>query len=165
MNESLPEKPNPEDKNHRAPGRVGEDEFPLPEVVKPGAARAESQAVSQDQARVEKEKRELEDLIQPMLMWGVIISSALMLLGLLLGLIQGAPVPESVPPFGQILPMAVAFRPAGIMALGLLVLIATPILRVAGSVLAFIYERDWRYALVTFVVFLIVLTSILLGRG
>ncbi len=164
MNESLPEKPNLEDKNHRAPGHVGEDEFPLPEAVKPGATST-VQPLSAEQSRVEKEKRELEDLIQPMLMWGVIISSALMLLGLLLGLIQGAPVPESVPPFGQILPMAVAFRPAGIMALGLLVLIATPILRVAGSVLAFIYERDWRYALVTFVVFLIVLTSILLGRG
>jgi uncharacterized membrane protein len=49
--------------------------------------------------------------------------------------------------------------------LGLLVLIATPILRVIGSTLAFLYERDWRYALITFVVLLVVTLSLLLGRG
>jgi uncharacterized membrane protein len=51
------------------------------------------------------------------------------------------------------------------LALGLLVLIATPILRVVGSILAFLYERDWRYAGVTTVVLIVVLISLLLGKG
>lgn len=53
----------------------------------------------------------------------------------------------------------------GFLALSLSVLIATPIARVFGSLIAFIYERDWRYARITLVVFLIVLTSMVLGRG
>ena len=59
--------------------------------------------------------------------------------------------------------LALAFQPPGLLALGLLVLIATPILRVLGSVIGFIVERDWRYALITSIVFLIVVASILLG--
>ena len=57
-----------------------------------------------------------------------------------------------------------ALRPSGFLAFGLLVLIATLILRVFGSMIAFVYERDWRYAGITFVVFLIVVTSILLRQ-
>ena len=47
--------------------------------------------------------------------------------------------------------------------LGLLCLIATPIMRVAGSVLIYAYERDWRYALATFVVLTIVIVSLIVG--
>jgi len=47
----------------------------------------------------------------------------------------------------------------------LLVLIATPILRVAGSIFAFLHERDFLYAGITAFVLLIVLASLLLGKG
>ena len=38
---------------------------------------------------------------------------------------------------------AIALDPRGIIQLGLLLLIATPVARVAFTVLAFAYERDW----------------------
>ena len=59
----------------------------------------------------------------------------------------------------------VSLRPSGFLALGLLVLIATPILRVVGSILAFIYERDWRFAGITFLVLIIVMVSLVLGEA
>lgn len=113
--------------------------------------------------RKAKEKRDLDRIIHSLLVWGVVISSAVMLVGLLIAVITAQPVPEHVPPFGQIIPEVLALQPGGILALGLLILIATPIMRVVSSIFAFIYERDWRYALVTFIVFLIVLVSIFLG--
>lgn len=115
-------------------------------------------------SQVEKEKRDLDRMIQPMLAGGVALASLMMVVGLLLGALRGIPIPHSLPPFGEILPLVESLQPAGWLALGLLVLIATPILRVAGSVIAFLIERDWRYAFITFIVFLIVLSSILLGR-
>ena len=47
---------------------------------------------------------------------------------------------------------ALALHGRGLIQLGLLLLIATPIARVAFSVVAFIYERDWTYVLVTLIV-------------
>lgn len=112
-----------------------------------------------------QEKRNLDRIIHSLLVWGVWLSSTVMLFGLGVAAVTGKPVPGSVPPFQQLIPQALALQPGAILALGLLILIATPILRVVSSVFAFIYERDWRYALITFIVFLIVMTSIYLGRG
>jgi uncharacterized membrane protein len=51
--------------------------------------------------------------------------------------------------------------PAGIIQLGLLVLIATPIARVIFSVFAFAAERDWLYVVITLIVLAILLVSLL----
>ncbi len=110
-----------------------------------------------------KKKHDLELVIHQMLVWGVIVSSALMLLGLLIAVIQGTSVPDQVPPMNEVIAQALQLRPAGVMALGLLALIATPILRVLFSIFGFLYERDYRFALVTLVVFLVVLASIFFG--
>jgi uncharacterized membrane protein len=48
---------------------------------------------------------------------------------------------------------------------GLLLLIATPVLRVAISVLAFVYQRDRTFVVITSVVLALLLTSFALGRG
>jgi len=48
---------------------------------------------------------------------------------------------------------------------GLLLLIATPVLRVAVSVLAFVYQRDRVFVVITTVVLAVLLTSFVLGRG
>lgn len=112
-------------------------------------------------------KTEEKDLMQSFLHWmlliGISISTFLLLSGLILAIFTGQQVPAEVPAFDQIIPDLLAYRPIGLLTLGILVLIATPILRVFGSVLAFVYERDWRYAGITFIVFLIVILSIFLG--
>lgn len=57
-----------------------------------------------------------------------------------------------------------AFRGQAIIVLGLLVLILTPIMRVAISIAAFLEERDWFFAAITAAVLAILLFSFWLGR-
>ena len=54
-------------------------------------------------------------------------------------------------------------RGQAMVIVGLILLIATPVLRVAVSIFAFIYERDRRYVLITTLVLLLLLVSFLLG--
>jgi uncharacterized membrane protein len=60
---------------------------------------------------------------------------------------------------GGILADARALRGRGLMQLGVLMLIATPIVRVALSTVVFLRQRDWLYTVIT----LIVLTLLLYG--
>jgi uncharacterized membrane protein len=55
---------------------------------------------------------------------------------------------------------ALAFHPRGIIQIGILLLIATPVARVAFTVFAFAYERDWTYVLVTLIVLGLLLYSL-----
>jgi uncharacterized membrane protein len=55
--------------------------------------------------------------------------------------------------------------PLAVIALGLLVLIATPVLRVAVSIVTFALERDWVYVAITTLVLCILIASFLLGAG
>ena len=48
--------------------------------------------------------------------------------------------------------------------LGLLLLIATPVLRVGISIVAFLLQRDWIYTLITAAVFGLLLLSFLFGK-
>ncbi len=57
-----------------------------------------------------------------------------------------------------------SFRSRGIIQLGLLLLIATPVARVAFSVLAFALQRDRTYVAVTFIVLGVLIYS-LVGGG
>ena len=59
---------------------------------------------------------------------------------------------------------AVSLRSEAIIQLGLLVLIAVPIVRVSVSIVAFLLKRDWLYSLVTLLVLVILLFGLLGGR-
>ena len=63
-----------------------------------------------------------------------------------------------------ILSEALSLRTSGVIQLGLLFLIATPIARVAFSILAFALQRDRTYTIVTLVVFAILIYSLTVGR-
>ncbi|HXX24863.1 MAG TPA: DUF1634 domain-containing protein [Terriglobia bacterium] len=58
-----------------------------------------------------------------------------------------------------------AFRGRGLIQLGLLLLIATPVARVAFSVAAFALQRDRLYVVVTLIVFAILIYSLAGGHG
>ena len=60
---------------------------------------------------------------------------------------------------------ALSLRGRGLIQLGLLLLIATPIARVAFSFFAFLCQRDWVYVVITFVVLGLLSYSLLGGRG
>jgi uncharacterized membrane protein len=60
---------------------------------------------------------------------------------------------------------ALKFRARGIIQLGLLLLIATPVARVAFSIGAFAAERDRLYVAVATIVFIILICSLMGGQG
>jgi uncharacterized membrane protein len=58
-----------------------------------------------------------------------------------------------------------AFRARGLIQLGLLVLIATPVARVVFSLFAFMHQKDWKYAVFTAIVLGLLLYSLLGSAG
>lgn len=112
-----------------------------------------------------KRAHNLNEVVHHVLIFGLTLSTVLILIGLGLDFVDHRQVPTSVPGFLETLRRTAALRPSGFLTLGLLVLVATPILRVIGSTLAFLYERDWRYAAITFFVLVVVSLSLLLGQG
>jgi uncharacterized membrane protein len=57
------------------------------------------------------------------------------------------------------------FDGQALVIVGLFILIATPIMRVAVSILAFIYQEDRVFVFITSVVFCLLLLSFVLGKG
>ena len=118
-------------------------------------------------------ERKFDESISLVLRTGVIIAACLVLAGGVVYVIQqdGAirdyhsfkSEPPELRSVSGILYAALAFRAPALIQIGLLVLIATPIARVALSVAMFLYEKDWTYVAVTLVVLAMLLYS-LLGR-
>ena len=109
-------------------------------------------------------------VISWILQGGVLISAAVVCVGLLL--LFRHPEQLSAQQFlvfphtlGQIKDGLLALHPQAFVALGLLLLIATPVMRVAISILAFALEHDRRYVVITSIVLAILLISFLSGKG
>lgn len=159
----------------RSPGRPAAGVHVAPDIARrvltPEPARVHvapdiaRRVLTPEPAAGDHERRDLDEVVHGVLIVGLALSTALMLLGVGLELARGTPLPEAVAGLGQVLPRVAALRPSGFLTLGLLVLIATPILRVVGSVAAFVYERDWRFAGVTALVLVVMIVSIVLGKG
>jgi uncharacterized membrane protein len=116
----------------------------------------------------------LDEKLGILLRTGVLISAVVVLGGGILYLIHagfGRPnyrvfhgEPADLRSVPGILKDAFSLRPTGLIQLGLLLLIATPITRVAFSVLAFAQQRDPTYVIVTLIVFTLLIYS-LVGGG
>lgn len=76
--------------------------------------------------------------------------------------VSAADVPRSILEFGSAL---TAFHPSAIIALGLLLLIALPIVRVALTVFIFLFERDYIYLGITLFVLAVLLSGIIFGKA
>jgi uncharacterized membrane protein len=122
----------------------------------------------------------VEQVMGNLLRIGVIASALVVFLGGLLYLMHdgGQPAPKLHEFHGQpeplrspaaILREAAALDPLGLIMLGLLLLIATPVARVLFSVAAFALQRDRLYVLFTLLVLAVLLYSLfngyLTGRG
>jgi len=107
-------------------------------------------------------------LVSGILIVGASVSATLLLVGLLTSFLVGweeslvgaAPRTAPLTDLASIPASPAAVRPVGIAQLGLLVLIATPVERVAASVIAFLLEGDRLYAGITFAVLVILLVSL-----
>jgi len=107
----------------------------------------------------------IERVIRGILLGGIAASVALMVAGLVLGVARGGGLPRGVVPLAELPRALAALRPAAYLSLGLIVLIGTPFVRVAGSLVVFVKERDRRYVLVSASVFLVMCLGVLLGRA
>ncbi len=103
-------------------------------------------------------------VVQPILRWGMVLSLALMLFGLLLGVITGIE-DVSVVPLGKIPSQALDLDPAAFLTMGIVLLIATPLARVIGALCVFIRERDRKFILISLAVLLSVALAVLLGAA
>lgn len=103
-------------------------------------------------------------LIGWILQGGVVLSAIVIVCGLLLlptrpGGLSAQRLLSFPQTFAQVGQELLLFRPQAIIALGLLLLVATPVVRVAASLITFAFERDRAYATITFGVLAILLFS------
>jgi uncharacterized membrane protein len=111
----------------------------------------------------------VDNVISILLRTGVVVSAIIVLAGGVMYLIQYRHIhpayqvfrgePTTLRHFVDILQGVTTFHSRSWMQLGLLVLVATPVARVAFSIFAFFKERDYTYMVLT----LVVLTILLYG--
>ncbi len=115
-----------------------------------------------------------EQVIGNLLRSGVIISGCVVFLGGILYLLKYGSAarnfavfqgePTDLRHISGILKDTSAFHSRGIIQLGLILLIATPVARVVFSIASFALERDWLYVSVTCVVLALLVYSMAGGR-
>jgi uncharacterized membrane protein len=127
------------------------------------------------EAAVQRADQRIDEIMGNLLRTGVVLAAGIVFLGGVVFLMRHRlPVtdyrvfrgePEELRTISGIFREALAFHGRGLIQVGLLVLIATPVARVAFSFCAFLYERDWTYVLVTVLVLGLLLYSLLGGHA
>ena len=118
-------------------------------------------------------KLDMNVIISNLLKFGVILSSAFVVLGLAIIFVKNPPAfPTTVEQLtssnfgkttldvGVLLSGVAAANPIYVIQLGLIILLATPVLRVVASVLLFAAEKDRTYVVITLIVLGVLLVSI-----
>ncbi|SJZ35423.1 DUF1634 domain-containing protein [Sediminibacterium ginsengisoli] len=120
------------------------------------------------------QQRDAERLIGKLLRTGVILSALLALAGGIIYLREHDTIPDYKVFTGtdaeyrhvtKILAGAMRLEGAAIIQLAVLVLIATPILRIIFSVIAFAIEKDYLYVTITLIVAAIIFFGMFSGLG
>jgi uncharacterized membrane protein len=120
-------------------------------------------------------EEQVEQVIGNLLRVGVIVSALVVCAGGVLYLVRYGekavedrhefrPVAEEFRKPGLIIRAAAAGSSRGLIQLGLLLLIATPVLRVVFSAFAFLRQRDHTYVVITLVVLAVLLYSLFSGH-
>jgi uncharacterized membrane protein len=122
-----------------------------------------------------RQDQRMDQMMAVLLRSGVLLAASLVFIGGIIYLsrhefpatnyrvFQGEP--QELRTVGGILHEAAKFHGRGLIQLGLLVLIATPVARVLFSVFAFIYEKDWTYVAITMMVLALLCYSLFGGGG
>jgi uncharacterized membrane protein len=118
-------------------------------------------------------EHEIEQVIGRLLQYGVLLAAAVTLLGGVMLLVHHGTAPASYAEFqgepaqlrslSAIVGGAFSGQAMAIVQLGLLLLIATPVARVAFTLVAFAIQRDRLYVLVTTIVLALLLYGLLFG--
>ncbi len=126
---------------------------------------------------------QIELFIARLLRWGVILSFIVVAAGIggviitgqtgysqirlddVNSIVQYRVHPDFPNTLGDVYNGVLNLKPYSIIVLGLLVLIAIPVMRVTVSVFAFALERDWLYVGITAVVLIVLLLSFAIGEA
>lgn len=124
----------------------------------------------QEMLTIGKHHVAMTSVIGGILQGGVLVSAVVIIIGIILIPFRpGGLSPQRIATFphtlGEIGAGLLSLHPQAIITLGLLLLIATPVLRVAVSVIAFELEHDRKYVIITLIVLAILITSFVLGKG
>ena len=114
-----------------------------------------------------RQGRDLERTIARLLTGGTYLSIGLMTVGVVLMLANDISPLAPAPPFdpASIPADIVALRPVGFLWLGLLVILATPLARVAASGIGFAVGGERQMAVVSVAILVVVALGVLVGVG
>lgn len=114
--------------------------------------------------------RDVENIMGNLLRTGVIAAAVIVVTGAVMYLIESwgsrpeygifRGEPASLRSLGGIINEAFSLNSRGIIQLGLLILIATPVARVVFAIIAFAMEKDHTYTVISTIVLLILLISL-----
>ncbi|NPV55711.1 MAG: DUF1634 domain-containing protein [Anaerolineae bacterium] len=107
----------------------------------------------------------LNRYLHSLLVIGLISSTVFLIFGSVMAIINHASLGQNLTPLNELLGGLMRMDGASYITLGILVLIATPILRVFGSLVFFLYQKDWKYIIATMLVLGIILAVIMVGGG
>ncbi len=131
-----------------------------------------------EELETDERVHKVEVLISSLLRIGVITSLSIVIIGTVISFWRhpdytsvpaelrrltspGAAFPHSL---REVWHGVVRLRGQSVVVFGLLLLISTPVLRVAVSVFAFVYQRDGRFVLITTIVLVLLLLSFGIGK-
>src|SRR5215471_13436282 len=140
-------------------------------VIESDRSQAAETISQEGQPEAKQSKDSIPSIIGWILQMGVLLSAGIIMIGLLMLSFYGKGLSVSVlltfpQTFSQIWLGLQVLQPQSIIALGLLLLIVTPILRVAVSIVAFALERDLRFVVITALVLgILILGNLLLGHS
>jgi uncharacterized membrane protein len=119
--------------------------------------------------------QKIDEVMGLVLRTGVILAAAIVLTGGIVYLTQHPGTvrdyhvfhgePAEYKSVSAIADEAMELRGRALIQMGLLVLIATPIARVVFSLMAFLWQRDWTYVVVTAIVLGLLIYSLFGGHG
>jgi uncharacterized membrane protein len=120
----------------------------------------------------------MRPLVSTLLRYGVSIAAFVMMVGMILLLVQVGPrafisMPKIRSPeagtdltsLRAVMHELVPPEPEAVMDSGVLLLVATPVLTIGASVVAFALEADWLYVVISGLVFALLLLAFSLGRS
>jgi len=120
----------------------------------------------------------IRPIVSTFLRYGVLMAAFVIMVGLILLLIQVGPsafismprirspeVGTDLTSLRAVLHELVPPEPEAVLDVGVLLLVATPVLTVGASVIAFALEPDWLYAAISGLVFAMLILSFALGRA
>lgn len=118
---------------------------------------------------------DIQSLIGKVLRGGMIVSMSIVFLGGILFIYRhGHSIPDyktfkGIPTFlqtpGSLINAALILKGQAIIQLGIILLIATPVLRVVFSTIGFVLEKDYLYVCISLLVLAIIFTSMISGHA